>query len=139
MNPIPTNIIIDHLCEAIDEAESEIEQCEECVSCMRRGIIENQNRIIYSEGIIDNAESTLAQIGYDDDGEEDFNAEEDETVKFNSESDAFDAITSMLDDPSTHYVKLQRSTKDGAEYRVDPVMYDEDPEEQKITVSVSGD
>ena len=136
---IPTNIIIDYLCEAICEAESEIEQCEECVSCMRRGIIENQNRIIYSEGIIDNAESTLAQIGYDDDGEEDFNAEEDETVKFPSESAAFDAITSMLEDPETHYVKLQRSTKDGAEYRVDPVMYDNDPEEHNITVSVSGD
>ena len=127
--PIQTNIIIDYLCEEICEAESEIEQCEECVSCMRSGIIENQQRIIYSEGIIDNAENTLAQIGYEDDGEEDFNAVDDDTVKFETESAAFEAITSMLEDPGIHYVKLQRSTKDGAEYRVDPVMYDEDSED----------
>jgi len=144
MNTTQTDIIVDYLIEVIEESESEIEQCEECVSCMRSGIIENMDSITYHGGIIDNAESVLSIMGYtkDEDGfdeePEDFDAVDD-TVKFETESAAFEAITSMLEDPDTHYVKLQRSTKDGAEYRVDPVMYDEDTKEHNITVSVSGE
>lgn len=138
MNTISDNNIIGYLCFALEEAELEIEQCEECISCMQDSIAEKHRLILWNRGVIDNAENTLAQI----EEPEDFDAvedEEDSTVKFDSESDAFTSIISMLDDKSTHYVKLQRSTKDGAEYRVDPVMYEEDPEEHNITISVSGD
>ena len=141
MNPIPTNIIIDHLCEAIDEAESEIEQCEECVSCMRRGIIENQNRIIYSEGVIYNAKNTLAQIGYEED-DEDFDDEEayNEEAEMRKSASAFKALCNVINNPENDGVRMCRSDKEDVAFDV----YLEkkcikDVDEPTITVSINGE
>lgn len=134
MNTTTKESLIDHLCGSICEAELAIDQYEVCIECMEDEIAENYRMILYNRGVIDNAESTLAQIEC-----EDYDAEDDDTVKFQDGLDAYEALTGILDDPAIHYVQLRRSDKPGAAYIVDPVSYDKDPGEQQITVSISGD